>query len=535
MAVRVRVESRSESLAAGAALFLGACLALIAVTFRLNRAFYQDDAYIVLHYAQNILAGHGAVWNPGEYVQGYTSFLHLCAVTLLGRLGLDLAFASRALGVAAYAGLVAVLASYLRESSPASESPLTWRIPFALVAGSSPLVVWSLGGLETVPVALLVTSGCVLLLRAEGPAEIRLLAGSGACFALGFLARPDASLFGAVALLASLPEWRARGRALRNALAFSLPIAGIAFPYVAWELWYYGDFVPNTFHAKLGGNVSFESLFRGARYLASYSLRPPFLPLLAVAALAVEWRAGRLRAPELRLAAMCAAYAGFVVFAGGDAMASFRFAVPLVAPLALVVFLCAQRWDERAVRWFSAAVLVLSFAQLGSARLNPRVEDGAAKFGSIVGRYIARAWPPGSLVALSTAGSPPYFASDLRYVDMLGLNDAVIGRRDVGEHRLAWQSQPGHMKGDGAYVLERRPDYIILGGCPGTTADQPLFLSDYELAHDPRFARDYQLVRVLLSPKGREVARSGIPFTYYRRSTAAPEPDAAAAPPADAR
>ena len=530
MAVRARVESRSESLAVGGALFLGACIALVVVLFRLNHAFYQDDAYIVLHYAQNALAGRGAVWNPGEYVQGYTSFLHFAAVTLLGWLGFDLVFASRALGIGAYAALVTVVFSHLRETASASESPLTWRIPFALVATSAPVVVWSLGGLETVPVALFFALGCVLLLRAEGAAETGRLAASGACFALGFLARPDASLFGAVAFLTSLAEWRARGRALRNALWFSLPIALIALPYVGWELSYYGDFVPNTFHAKVDGNVSLESLLRGVRYVASYSLRPPFLPLLAVAALAAEWRTGRLRAPELRLAAMCAAYAGFIAFAGGDAMASFRFAVPLVTPLALIVYLCAQRWDERTVRWTAAAVLVLSFAQLTSGRLNPRVEDGASKFGTVVGRYIAHAWPAGSLVALNTAGSPPYFASQLRYIDMLGLNDPVIGRRDVGEHKLAWQSQPGHMKGDGAYVLERRPDYIVLGGCPGTTADQPVFLSDYELAGDPRFAHDYEPVRVLLSPKGAEVARSGIPFVYYRRVAGRGEPAAAAAP-----
>jgi hypothetical protein len=497
-----------------------------------NRRFYQDDAYIVLRYVQNALAGRGAVWNPGEYVQGYTSFLHFALLALVGGLGVDLVFASRALGVAAYLGLVAVLCAYLRHSARRSARRGAWQIPFVLVSTSAPLVVWSLGGLETVLVALCATAGCVLLLSAEdAPRQTPWLAASGACFALAFLTRPDASLLGAAAFFVSIPGWRARGALTRDAAAFALPIALLAFPYVAWELCYYGDFVPNSFHAKIGSSVSAESLFRGVRYLASYSLRPPFLPLLAAAALVGAVRAGGAAARELRLAAIAAAYTAFIVVAGGDGMSSFRLVSPLVPLLALIVYGCAQRWSPTTVARVTALVLALSYLQLASARLNPRVEDGAAKVGTIVGRYIEHAWPEGSLVALNTAGSTPFFATRMRYVDMLGLNDRVIAERDVGAHKVEWQSQPGHIKGDGAYVLERAPDFIILGPAQGTTADAPMFLSDFELAHDPRFAREYELVRVRISPSGGEVTRDGQAFVYYRRigrsiDVAAPAPSA---------
>ena len=52
-----------------------------------THAFLYDDAYICFRYAENLLAGHGLVWNPGELVEGYTNFswvLALAGVMWLG-------------------------------------------------------------------------------------------------------------------------------------------------------------------------------------------------------------------------------------------------------------------------------------------------------------------------------------------------------------------------------------------------------------------------------------------------------------------
>ena len=37
--------------------------------------FLCDDAFISFRYARNLLKGHGLVFNPGEYVEGYSNFL----------------------------------------------------------------------------------------------------------------------------------------------------------------------------------------------------------------------------------------------------------------------------------------------------------------------------------------------------------------------------------------------------------------------------------------------------------------------------
>ncbi len=53
----------------------------------MNR-FVQDDAFISFRYAKNFINGYGLVFNPGEYVEGYTNFLW----TLLIAFGLKLNF-----------------------------------------------------------------------------------------------------------------------------------------------------------------------------------------------------------------------------------------------------------------------------------------------------------------------------------------------------------------------------------------------------------------------------------------------------------
>ncbi|MFT5442480.1 MAG: arabinofuranosyltransferase, partial [Myxococcota bacterium] len=65
---------------------------LLACVFALNvdRYFFLgDDAFISFRYAKNLAMGHGIVWNPGEYVEGYTNFLWVLILAAGMRLGLS--------------------------------------------------------------------------------------------------------------------------------------------------------------------------------------------------------------------------------------------------------------------------------------------------------------------------------------------------------------------------------------------------------------------------------------------------------------
>ena len=67
------------------ALFVG----LLALAWY-NR-FIQDDAFISLRYAFNLLHGDGLVWNPGQPpVEGYTNFLWTLLLTIPLSIGGDI-------------------------------------------------------------------------------------------------------------------------------------------------------------------------------------------------------------------------------------------------------------------------------------------------------------------------------------------------------------------------------------------------------------------------------------------------------------
>jgi hypothetical protein len=110
-----------------------------------------------------------------------------------------------------------------------------------------------------------------------------------------------------------------------------------------------------------------------------------------------------------------------------------------------------------------------------------------------IGEWMRDNFPKGAVLATNTAGSIPYY-SRLPVIDMMGLNDQTIARRR--ELPEGWK---GIEKGDGRYVLSRRPDYIQLGSFLGSPA--PLFLSDIELFESEEFHRRYQLLSFEIDPE----------------------------------
>ena len=78
----------------------------------------QDDAFISLRYAQNLLDGHGLVYNPGERVEGISNLSW--TLLLAGALALGLDISTRATGycVLDAGGMLSCLCSYLISSNP---------------------------------------------------------------------------------------------------------------------------------------------------------------------------------------------------------------------------------------------------------------------------------------------------------------------------------------------------------------------------------------------------------------------------------
>jgi hypothetical protein len=125
-----------------------AALFALGIVRAVQLAWVCDDSFISLRYAENLVAGHGLVYNPGERVEGYTNLLWTLVLAALLRLGVDPIRAAELPGIAAYAGLAALLAW---ESWRRSRAPGRAFLPLAagLVLVCDDFHVWATGGLET--------------------------------------------------------------------------------------------------------------------------------------------------------------------------------------------------------------------------------------------------------------------------------------------------------------------------------------------------------------------------------------------------
>jgi len=218
-----------------------------------------------------------------------------------------------------------------------------------------------------------------------------------------------------------------------------------------------------------------------------------------------------------------AAWSLWIVWIGGDAFPGYRFWLP-VLPIAATVaawgIAAAATTRARAVVLGVAVVAGLGFV-LTVSRDDVDLEyttgkDFTAKMRT-VGRWMKAEVPPGTVIAVNYVGALPW-ESELPTIDMLGLTDAAVGRSPiVGRFRF-----PGHAKGNGASILDRRPGLILMGGVylapdPPQGAIGPELDSEDQIAADPRFAEAYVL----------EKARIGqMWFAFYKRKDLAWSPPA---------
>jgi hypothetical protein len=338
-----------------------------------------DDAYISLRYAENLVEGHGLVYNVGEYVEGYTNFLWTMLVALfiwitpveaplIAVLGSMLAFAIN---------LWVVWRISLKIAPPFHANAFAFPIAVALLAVQNIFTDYGTTGLETAFASLLVNLGVLALITRD---DAKHTFWAGLCWILATLNRPDHALFYAVGSVVVLgvwigPTWRARKSGLRAIWREGLmPMATYAAPfliwlaYAAWKLNYYGELLPNTYYAK-SADLTYYS--QGMIYAAAFHLSSHLWLVLAILLLVWPWR-GPSNIPGRRFAVYAIPsvllYEFYVIRVGGDFMEG-RFYVTLI-PLILLA-------GEQLVHEFS-----LSRANRKAVRAQLRAERLAKRAGT---------------------------------------------------------------------------------------------------------------------------------------------------------
>jgi hypothetical protein len=481
-----------------------------------------DDAYIVFRYADNLVAGYGPVFNPGERVEGFTSPLWLLLIAAARILGFSGESAAAAYG--SVFAIAAVIASWaLARKLSASWAALVAPVLLALHPAHG---MWAVHGLETPLFVFLIAAA----FAAWGGKKSRAAWGAGIVFGLGMWTRPEAPMF--VLLLAALAVARGEGRrAARLAGGFLT----LAVPMILARIAYYGTWVPNTFHAKTGGG--WERIQWGLGY-ANEFMRS-HLPLVVACAAAVVVLGFRVLRPRLDrsdksrielavdLAVCGAAWSLWIVWIGGDSFPGYRFwlpAIPLAGALTAWVLgeaLASRRFSPTPTAHLLATLVFLGAAAVGIASivLETRSDvlleyDSGKEFTArmkTVGDWLGANAPEDATIALNYVGAVPY-RSGLRSIDMLGLTDAEVARSSSSGRFLF----SGQARGNGASILDRRPELILMGGvylAPYPMGDLPAAMdSEEQIAADPRFARDYERVQVPIPATGGRMW-----FAFYKR------------------
>ncbi|MCK4235989.1 MAG: hypothetical protein KAX38_02645, partial [Candidatus Krumholzibacteria bacterium] len=226
--------------------------------------YLPDDTYITLRYARNVLRGDGFVFNEGERLEGYTNFLWLLIIVLLGKLGGSLLSLARTLSFVFSAGTL-LLSGYAARGTLPRQPPCGWNdalsvmLPPMVLAASAPFLTWSLSGTEIPLFTFLLLLGFILLRNGKRPGAVF------AVFGLLGLVRPEGLIFYALAGLILL----ARSRRKADVLLGGGGILALFYvPYLIWKLYYFGALLPNTFYAKTG---PFALMLRnGSKYLLGF-------------------------------------------------------------------------------------------------------------------------------------------------------------------------------------------------------------------------------------------------------------------------
>jgi hypothetical protein len=284
--------------------------------------FASDDAYISFRYARNLAEGHGLRFNLGETtpIEGYTNFLWTLLCSVFERLGAPVTIWP--LLVSAACGYLLLWLVLDRLGTRLGVRPLPAALAALSLAVYPPFAVWSTGGLETMPFALLVFLTFDRLVLRDPPDGV---GGGLAALALALIR------FEGVAwafLLLGLAAVARRGQRRPLIPAAVIFLAGYA-AYTGWRMSYYDQLLPNTVHAKLGGADGFEGWLRGANYVSVNSLT--FLVPLLVIPGTVLALSRKERGTALAVAAMAWAFPAYAVAAEGDFMAMGRFLVPGLA------------------------------------------------------------------------------------------------------------------------------------------------------------------------------------------------------------
>ncbi|MBU1345223.1 MAG: hypothetical protein KKD66_26735 [Proteobacteria bacterium] len=462
-----------------------------------------DDAFISFRYSENLAFGKGLVYNEGERVEGYTNFLWVILLSIPAKIGIDIVPLSQYLSLISALLIIIILfhLPYLLYEKP--PNPIFNPISCLFLAANTTFSLWILGGLESHLFLLFVISSIALYLHNPKSLYLPVL------IAIATLTRPEGILvFGVTFLCKLISERKPDGKFL---LIFLL----LYLPYFIWRYSYYGFLFPNTFYAKVGDNIVTQA-YRGLVYAYDFLKNSGSVLLFP----AIFFFIGYRRFKMLYLSLMVFVFTAYVIRVGGDVLPQYRFFLPVLPIIYLMVQeglrvilstrIKVKGFQIRHITIIFVLVLIPIFIKLAFAStlayINQPIPDKLPQDGKRFAEYLLADSNSGKTIAVNSAGALPYYFKN-RAIDMLGLNDVHIAHTK-STVKIKEVKATGHERHDGAYVLSKRPDYIIFGS---SSNPRLMFPGDLEIFQSKDFIKEYEPVVI------RETSGEGWFFVYYRR------------------
>ncbi len=429
--------------------------------FIFTRHWGYDDPYITYRYAENLRAGLGFVYNPGQRTLSTTTPLWTLLLAVLRNPWLDMPVLANALSaLSAAAGALGLWQLSQR-----------WRTPWA---GWVMLAVYPL-----FPLLLSTTGSETPLYLALGIWAVVAYAWeqytwSGWLIALTTLARPDGILLAGVLGADYLWGWwrTPKGQpAERESVPRGIPwgaVAALGLPLALWgafSLWYFGNPLPVTLAAKQAqGRMAISRHFvAGLGRVVGWYSRYPYV-LLAALGLAGVWFLWRTRARWTLFVAWPVLY--FAAYTVLGVSSYFWYYTPLVPGFVALAALGVEGLLRRMPRYRTVLFLVLLLAVLPwmvrSLTRMPQHTDKRLSAYRAAGVWLHENTPPDASVGMLEVGIMGYYARRT-VVDFAGLLQPDVAAQM--NHETTYDDTA-------LWALERyRPDFVVLhdGAFPKAT------------------------------------------------------------------
>lgn len=466
--------------------------------------YVNEDAFISFRYVENLVGGEGLVYNPGVRDEAYSNLFWILLLALPTLLGVPAVVSAPALGILCGAATIYLVWLIAKRLTPRRRwAPLAAAL---VTAAFYPLLVWSGSGLETPLFTLLLTAAALAHLR---PKSGR-FPWTGLLLGLAAWTRPEGLAF---IVVFAFHHWfyRRRGAETGSSLSDLLVVLGLVAAQFLFRRFYYGLWLPLPAYVKAGGSL--VQLKYGLGYILFWLLvrAPLLLALPALWGLIKRWRRPAAGLFTLMLAAQFA----FIIYAGGDYMAHYRFLVPVMPALVLLALIGGDELLDRmkgerpraCAMWTLTAAFVL-WSQLGhlgdyAHRLAAEETQLHNYPKQMVGAYLREVLPDEATLACGSAGGLAYY-SDLTLYDFAGLCNAEaalngeVRHEGMAGHHLAYPELIDKHEPWLVFINPNAVDAEKLGdwlagetATPGYAFDD-LSFPNREMLDHPVLTRDYR-------------------------------------------